>query len=82
MRANHPPTEQDVRDALILLDDWLTLRSIKLEGIAIMLAMTLIERALLPGAQHFRDRGSAAAKNAGHHDHAGGARSSGCRCMV
>ena len=47
----NPPTEQDVRDALIfLLDDWLVDVALDRVGkcIAIMLAMTLIERALLP----------------------------------
>jgi hypothetical protein len=47
----NPPTEQDVRDALIfLLDDWLVDVALDRVGkcIAIMLALTLIERALLP----------------------------------
>ena len=47
----NPPTEQDVRDALIfLLDEWLVDVALDRVGkcIAIMLAMTLIERALLP----------------------------------
>ena len=46
-----PPTEQDVRDALIfLLDEWLVDVALDRVGkcIAIMLALTLIERALLP----------------------------------
>jgi hypothetical protein len=45
-----PPTEQDVRDALVfLLDDWLVDVALDRVGkcIAIMLALTLIERALL-----------------------------------
>jgi hypothetical protein len=47
----NPPTEQDVRDALIfLLDAWLVDVALDRVGkcIAIMLALTLIERALLP----------------------------------
>jgi hypothetical protein len=46
-----PPAEQDVRDALIfLLDEWLVDVALDRVGkcIAIMLALTLIERALLP----------------------------------
>ena len=46
----NPPTEKDVRDALIfLLDDWLVDVALDRVGkcIAIMLALTLIERALL-----------------------------------
>jgi hypothetical protein len=46
----NPPTEQDVRDAVIfLLDDWLVDVALDRVGksIAIMLALTLIERALL-----------------------------------
>jgi hypothetical protein len=46
----NPPTEQDVRDALIfLLDAWLVDVALDRVGkcIAIMLAMTLIERALI-----------------------------------
>jgi hypothetical protein len=48
---SNPPTEQDVRDALIfLLDEWLVDVALDPVGkcIAIMLALTLIERALLP----------------------------------
>ena len=48
---SNPPTEQDVRDALIfLLDEWLVDVALDRVGkcIAIMLALTLIERALLP----------------------------------
>ena len=48
---SNPPTEQDVRDALIfLLDEWLVDVALDRVGkcVAIMLAMTLIERALLP----------------------------------
>jgi len=48
---SNPLTEQDVRDALIfLLDDWLVDVALDRVGkcIAIMLALTLIERALLP----------------------------------
>jgi hypothetical protein len=48
---SNPPTEQDVRDALIFLfDEWLVDVSLDRVGkcIAIMLALTLIERALLP----------------------------------
>jgi hypothetical protein len=48
---SNPPTEQDVRDALIfLLDEWLVDVALDRAGkcIAIMLALTLIERALLP----------------------------------
>ena len=47
----NPPTEEDVRAALIfLLDEWLVDVALDRVGkcIAIMLAMTLIERALLP----------------------------------
>jgi len=47
----NPPTEQDVRAALIyLLEEWLVDVALDRVGkcIAIMLAMTLIERALLP----------------------------------
>jgi hypothetical protein len=47
----NPPTEQDVRAAVIyLLDEWLIDVALDRVGkcIAIMLAMTLIERALLP----------------------------------
>jgi hypothetical protein len=47
----NPPTEQDVRAAVIyLLDEWLVDVALDRVGkcIAIMLAMTLIERALLP----------------------------------
>jgi hypothetical protein len=46
-----PPTEQDVRAALIFLyDDWLVDVALDPVGkaVAIMLAMTLIERTLLP----------------------------------
>jgi hypothetical protein len=48
---SNPPTEQDVQDALIfLLDEWLVDVALDRVGkcIAIMLALTLIERALLP----------------------------------
>jgi hypothetical protein len=48
---SNPPIEQDVRDALIfLLDEWLVDVALDRVGkcIAIMLALTLIERALLP----------------------------------
>jgi hypothetical protein len=48
---SNSPTEQDVRDALIfLLDEWLVDVALDRVGkcIAIMLALTLIERALLP----------------------------------
>ena len=47
----NPPTEQDVRDAVtFLFDEWLVDVALDRVGksIAIMLAMTLIERALLP----------------------------------
>ena len=47
----NPPTEEDVRAALIyLLDEWLVDVALDRVGkcIAIMLAMTLIERVLLP----------------------------------
>ena len=47
----NPPTEQDVRNALsFLLDEWLIDVALDPVGkaVAIMLAMTLIERALLP----------------------------------
>ena len=46
-----PPTEQDVRDAVsFLFDEWLVDVALDRVGkcVAIMLAMTLIERALLP----------------------------------
>ena len=47
----NPPTEQDVREAITyLFDEWLVDVALDRVGksIAIMLAMTLIERALLP----------------------------------
>jgi hypothetical protein len=53
---SNPPAEQDVREALIfLLDEWLVDVTLDRVGkcIAIMLALTLIERALLPERQHF-----------------------------
>jgi hypothetical protein len=52
----NPPTEADVREALLyLLDEWLVDVALDLVGkcIAIMLAMTLIERALLEGRSAF-----------------------------
>jgi hypothetical protein len=53
---DNPPTEADVREALLyLLDEWLVDVALDQVGkcIAIMLAMTLIERALLEGRPAF-----------------------------
>ena len=52
----NPPTEDDVRAALrYLLDEWLVDVALDPVGkcVAIMLALTLIERGLLPGAPSF-----------------------------